>query len=244
MTDPISRSDAKEAIEAELTELRERSLATNDDYERRIIRDKMRGMAAALIVIDNLPALDADGRKKLDPFVEIQLAQQAVKDWVEGFARLQDAKMDDPAKCDAEALAKAMHAAYEKHGCIEENINPLGALECAKVVIQDWSDRLAPTLSRKEYRDGVVNGMKNAMGLIDCLMATVFVVKGEGASAPPAAERRPAVERQYDEHGQAVCNHCNMKTNRAYAKFAKLQCWSCGNYFTDLTSGDAAQPGE
>jgi hypothetical protein len=66
MTDPISRSDAKEAIEAELTELRERSLATNDDYERRIIRDKMRGMAAALIVIDNLPALDADGRKKPD----------------------------------------------------------------------------------------------------------------------------------------------------------------------------------
>jgi hypothetical protein len=145
--------------------------------------------------LDKLPTLDADGRKKLDPFVEIQLAQQAVKDWVEGFARLQDAKMDDPAKCDAEALAKAMHAAYEKHGCIEENINPLGALECAKVVIQDWSDRLAPTLYRKEYRDGVVNGLKNAMGLIDCLMATVFVVKGEEDPAPPAAERRPAVER-------------------------------------------------
>lgn len=109
--------------------------------------------------------------------------------------------------------------------------------------VKFWNDCVNPFYTNQTSKcliDALKDKLAAANGEVERLRKALDSLPGVEAPAPAAEGQR--AERQYDEHGQPVCSHCNAKTNRAYAKHVKLQCWSCGGYLPDLTSrGDAAQ---
>jgi hypothetical protein len=162
MTDPISRRDAKEAMfgVAEST-----FFACAEDELPFNRRDLFEEMRAAL---DKLPAIDADGRKKLDP--------------------------DEVKAVLAEALSSQPMA--------------------------------------KVFAEAAINAMV-----------------GQFVSAPPAAERRPAVDDcERCKKLEALLQSAIERMDRARNILTDGKpSWSCNWGIldtSDLTSGDAAQPGE
>jgi hypothetical protein len=101
--------------------------------------------------------------------------------------------------------------------------------------LRAWLVAEIDRLQRQGLRYGHAHSLREAAILMQ------IVGRMDLIYSPPAGEKAEGA-RQYDEHGQPICNHCGKKTNRDYAKHVKLQCWNCGLYMPDLTSrADAAQ---
>lgn len=116
--------------------------------------------------LDSVPAAGAG--ESFDAEAMWQGAQVSLDEWIKSAASMLVEKPEPD-----QELESRVHAALAECGCSENQLNPLGALAFAKVLIDDHRQGVRTSPSRKEYYDGVKSGLDRATSVCEILAAHV-----------------------------------------------------------------------